>query len=92
MCNFGDFLPKINFLIFLHEGPFLEEGGPEKQPIYLYWPYSGFEKMVTPYWLVHMYKALNFYHCFLVEVKSTVANALQNLYRRQFCMCNTVSS
>ena len=22
----------------MHEGPFLDEGGPEKQPIYLYWP------------------------------------------------------
>ena len=33
-------MTKINFLIFLHEGPFLDEGGPEKQPIYLYWPYT----------------------------------------------------
>ena len=31
-------MPKLNKL--LHEGPFLDEGGPEKQPIYLCWPYT----------------------------------------------------
>ena len=42
MLIFGVFLPNIDFLIFLHEAPFLDKGGPEKQPIYLpiylYWP------------------------------------------------------
>ena len=35
---FAKKMTKINFLIFLLEGPLLDEGGPEKQPIYLYWP------------------------------------------------------
>ena len=56
MCNFGVFLPKNdkkNYLIFLHEEPFLDEGGPEKQPIYLYWPYILLDLPVVRMCTVH---------------------------------------